>query len=205
MFCSSCGLKSEEGAGFCSQCGAALNSVIGPPAPQRQLDSQAQPQRPVSGSENLPKNDPVVLAQKAVSSLAASIGATTAAIQGSDAIDRLSRSLLNPVFFILGYTVLMIPTYVLPYLGSNSSIVNAVGKAAGAGFNPALWFHVGALAGLVLISWLRGKLIGKSWLGTLPFAALLFDLLPGLSLIPMVPTVFHVLTIVLGVKDDTKK
>ena len=205
MFCSSCGLKSDEEAGFCSQCGAALRNVTSLPTPQKQVDSLVQPQPSVHGSSNLPNNDPVTLAQNAVSSLATTIGAATAAIQKSDVIDRLSRSLLNPVFFVVGYAVLMVPTYILPYLGSNSSILNAAGKAAGVGFNPLLWIHVAALAGLVLISWLRGKLIDKAWLGTLPFAALLFDLLPGLSLIPMVPTVFHIVTIVLGVKDDAKR
>jgi len=137
--------------------------------------------------------------QRILSSLALS------AIQESSAIAGLSRSLLNPVFFVVGYTILMIPTYILPYLGSNSSVLNGLGAATGVGLNPVLWFHVAALVGLVLISWLRGRLINKNWLGTLPFAALMFDLLPGLSMIPMVPTVLHIVTIVLGVKDDARK
>ena len=41
---------------------------------------------------------------------------------------------MNAIFrgafgFVVGYLVFMLPTYVLPYLGSNSAIVGAVGVA----------------------------------------------------------------------------
>lgn len=105
----------------------------------------------------------------------------------------------NPAIFALLYILLMIPTYWLPYLGSNSAVLNTAGSAAGIGMNPAFWPHLGALALLGGVAWMRGNHIGKSWLVILPILALIFDLTPGLNFIPMVPTVMHLLAIILGV------
>lgn len=105
----------------------------------------------------------------------------------------------NGVFFVITYVILMIPTYILPYFGSNSAIVNA---AAAAAEQTSLQFilHLLFLIGLVVITWFRGKYVGQQWLVVIPFIALVFDLMPGLSVIPLVPTVMHILVIILGAR-----
>ena len=105
----------------------------------------------------------------------------------------------NPALFALLYILLMIPTYWLPYVGSNSAALNAAGSAAGIGMNPAFWLHLGALALLIGVAWMRGSPIGKTWLVIFPILALVFDLTPGLNFIPLVPTVMHLMAIILGV------
>ncbi len=97
--------------------------------------------------------------------------------------------------YVLLYIVFMIPTYLLPYLGSNSSFINA----ASLGTNPLFWVHLAALLVLVALAWGRGSIVGKPWLIIFPILALIFDLIPGLNLVPLVPTVMHLLAIILGV------
>jgi len=103
-----------------------------------------------------------------------------------------------PVFAIV-YILFMLPTYYLPYVGSNSSALNALGAAAGAGLNPAFYWHLIALLVLIVAAWFRGTFIGKKWLVIFPILATVFDLTPGLSAIPLVPTAMHLLAIILGV------
>jgi hypothetical protein len=55
------------------------------------------------------------------------------------------RFLGNAVVFVILYILFMLPTYFLPYLGSNSFVLSAAGVAAGAGINPAFWPHLGSL------------------------------------------------------------
>lgn len=105
----------------------------------------------------------------------------------------------NAVLFVVLYILFMLPTYYLPYIGSNSSVVNALGAAADAGVNPAFWPHLGSLIVLIVITWFRGVFIDKKWLIIFPILAAVFDLMPGLSSIPLIPTVMHLLAIVLGV------
>lgn len=107
---------------------------------------------------------------------------------------------MSTIVFVLAYLALMVPTYVLPYLGSNSTIFNGVAVGTGFGMTPMWWAHVWCLAMLVVIAWLRGARIGKGFLPFLSLAAGLFDLTPVLSVIPFVPTVFHVITLALGIK-----
>lgn len=118
--------------------------------------------------------------------------------------DALLRFVANTGMYAVGYIVLMIPTYILPYMGSNSLLLVSAAAAAGGGLYVLLLIHIAFLVGLILLAWARGKLIGKGWLTGLPIAAALFDLLPGLSLIPLAPTVLHLAAIILGVKDDRK-
>ena len=108
----------------------------------------------------------------------------------------------NAVVFVALYLVLMIPTYYLPYLGSNSAVMGAV-IIAEVGFNPYFWLHLAALLALVVITWFRGVLIDKKWLLIFPLLATVFDLAPVLSAIPLVPTVMHLLAIILGVSLKT--
>lgn len=110
--------------------------------------------------------------------------------------------LINPVTFFFAYALLMVPTYVLPYFGSNSALLNSVGVAAGVGALPQFWLHLICLYLLIAISWVRGGAIGKNWLPVLPGIAAMFDLMPGLNWIPLVPTALHVATLILGVKGQ---
>lgn len=106
----------------------------------------------------------------------------------------------NTLAFVIGYVILMIPTYVLPWLGSNSAVLNVIGAAIGHGMTPQWWAHAWCLVMLVLLTWARGDFIGKKYLPVFPFLAAVFDLTPGLSMIPLIPTVLHLVAIILGVK-----
>lgn len=117
-------------------------------------------------------------------------------------MDALLKFVANTVMYVVGYTVLMMPTYFLPYLGSNSSVVQSASAAAGAGGYVLLLIHLAFLACLVALAWARGKVIDKGWLIGLPIAAAMFDILPGLSLIPLAPTFLHLGAIVAGVVNS---
>ncbi len=114
-------------------------------------------------------------------------------------MEKLQKILGNTIVFVGLYIIFMIPTYILPYMGSNSSVINAVGASHGMGMNPAFWLHLASLSVLLVIAWIRGANIDKKWLTIFPVLALVFDLFPGLSSIPLVPTVMHLLVIILGV------
>lgn len=106
----------------------------------------------------------------------------------------------NAVMFVILYVLFMLPGYFLPYIGSNSAGLSLLGAASGVpGANPFFWLHLGSLVILVVITWLRGDLLEKKWLVIFPILATVFDLLPILSSIPLVPTVMHLLAIILGV------
>ena len=109
---------------------------------------------------------------------------------------------MNAIFkgaagFVIGYLFFMLPTYVLPYFGSNSAIVGAIGDAVGRGFTPQFWLHAWCLIMMVMVNSIRGKNIGKGWLLVLPVLAGFFSV-PGLNLILLVSNVMHLLALVLG-------
>lgn len=110
--------------------------------------------------------------------------------------------LRNTPIFVVAYLLLMMPTYILPYFGSNSSLINALGAGLGLGFSPQWWAHVWSLVMLALIAWVRGCWIKKGYLTIFPVMAGVFDIFPILSVIPLVPTVMHIMAIVVGVKVD---
>ncbi|MDD5383569.1 MAG: hypothetical protein PHG89_01640 [Gallionella sp.] len=112
----------------------------------------------------------------------------------------MSSLFRNTLVFVIGYVILMIPTYLLPWLGSNSAVLNAVGAAIGHGMTPQWWAHAWCLVMLILMTWMRGDFIGKKYLPAFPFLAAVFDLTPGLSMIPLIPTALHLAAIILGVK-----
>lgn len=115
-------------------------------------------------------------------------------------MDGLKKALGNAPVFVIAYIVFMIPTYFLPYFGSNSSVLHAVDAAAGTTFmNFAFWLHMGSMLVLCFMCWVRGAYVGKQWLIIFPILAIVFDFVPGLSLIPLIPTVMHLLAIILGV------
>ena len=65
--------------------------------------------------------------------------------------------------------------------------------------NFAFWLHMGSLLTLFFLCWVRGAYVAKAWLIIFPILAAVFDFMPGLSAIPLVPTVMHLLAIILGV------
>ncbi len=108
----------------------------------------------------------------------------------------------NPIVFVIFYILFMIPTYIMPYFGSNSLLINtAIAKSNGS-INPALWIHLISMFALIFLTYFRSSLINKKWLITLPILALVFDFIPFLNLIPLVPTVMHILTLILGVSSQ---
>lgn len=97
--------------------------------------------------------------------------------------------------FLVFYLVAMVPTYILPYFGSNSLL------AALSTMGITLLFSVVHIACFVVMIWaayLRGPVVGKRFLWAFPLAAMFFDLVPGLSLVPLVPTVMHAIALIVG-------
>jgi hypothetical protein len=113
------------------------------------------------------------------------------------------KPIINPIVYVICYLLLMIPTYILPYFGSNSSVVNAISTAVGFGPTPQWWMHVWFLVMLVLLTWLRGAVTSKKHLVAFAIVAAVFDMAPGLSMIPLVPTVMHLLAIIMGATAST--
>jgi len=102
--------------------------------------------------------------------------------------------------FLLFYLLGMIPTYILPYFGSNSVVAQtATALVSGSGFGlTGTVLHAGALLSLIYVAWARSKVSGKTVLIAFPVVAAVFDLVPILSAIPLVPTVLHVIALVQG-------
>jgi len=104
----------------------------------------------------------------------------------------------NAAVYVISYLVLMVPTYILPYFGSNSALIGAASAAAGVGSYPLFWLHAMFLFALCVIAWARGGCVKKNWLAVLPGLATFFDLMPGFSWIPLLPTGLHVAAIITG-------
>jgi hypothetical protein len=115
------------------------------------------------------------------------------------------RKGLNGFLFFLGYVLFMVPTYVLPWLGSNSFVLQGLAYSV----NPKSTGPLGLLTVLHLVSLLmlvglasaRGRANGRAYLVVLPIIAATFDMVPILSLIYFVPTVMHIVTLVLGLSS----
>lgn len=109
---------------------------------------------------------------------------------------------LTVPWFLCGYLLFMIPTYLLPWFGSNSIsmhlLVHLQAPKASGQFGLFTVLHLAALLALVLFAAGRGRANGRGYLLVFPLLAGAFDMVPGLSLIPFVPTVFHVFTLALG-------
>lgn len=104
----------------------------------------------------------------------------------------------STVAYVVTYLMLMVPTYILPYFGSNSTMVNAFSAAMGMGPTPQWWAHAWCLVMLAVLGWLRGGVIGKAFLPALPAVAALFDMTPGLSMVPLMPTLLHLAALYFG-------
>ncbi len=104
----------------------------------------------------------------------------------------------NVAFFFIAYLITMIPTYILVYSGSNSVLVNGLGRLAGGGLPVQFWWHLTCYAVLMFLAYTRGVRIARGWLITLPIVAMVFDFVPGLNLIPLVPTALNLTALFVG-------
>lgn len=105
----------------------------------------------------------------------------------------------NTAVYVVAYILLMIPTYILPYFGSNSMLMNAFGMALGIGPTPQWWIHVWFIVAIGVLAWARSEYCTKKWLPIFPVLAGFFDMVPFLNGIPLVPTILNVCGIVFGV------
>lgn len=116
-------------------------------------------------------------------------------------MEQVNRAASSGTSFVGLYILLALPTYVLPYFGSNSIVMNFAYLATGGGGLVLLLIHVALLVGLCVLARARGRTVGKPWLVLFPIGAAIFDIVPILSLIPLVPTLFHVCAMALGSSD----
>ena len=122
----------------------------------------------------------------------------------------MQKIISNTPVFVGLYILFMIPTYLLPYAGSNSLFVNGMVAGLGSVYEKSTplsvyagsFAHVACLLLLATFAFFRGKHRGKTWIVVLPVLALIFDFVPGFSLIPLVPTAMHLATIIIGVKPE---
>ena len=117
-------------------------------------------------------------------------------------LNKFALPLQSAVVFFVVYIIFLAPTYLLPYAGSNSAAINAIGAAAGVGLSPQFWSHIACLFVLVVLTWLRGCAVGKQWIAVFPMIAAIFDMTPGLSLIPLFPTFLHLGSLIMGVRGS---
>ena len=108
------------------------------------------------------------------------------------------------VGFVIWYVVLMVPTYFIRFFAIGGALSEAVNNnnpdAAGEAGMTASLVIAALIAGLIFITYKRGKAIGKPWLVVFPSIAFVFDVV--LSFIPFVPTLMHLLAIILGCIDN---
>ncbi len=98
------------------------------------------------------------------------------------------RSLLQQRGFVLGLMALsFIPAYVLPYYGSNSSIANAAYYLMRQDLLVTFWVHLFCYGIAILLMWQAQQGVKKAWVAA-PLLAAVFDLTPGLSSLPLIPT-----------------
>lgn len=176
-FCGQCGARNAAIENFCTECGSPLQNT-------QSVGVTALPIPMVDQRSHAAKDSVPFAATK------------TADSQGINGL------LSSGVVYVIAYLIVALPTYVLPYFGSNSSVLNVFGAATGLGALPQFWFHLVALYLLIVVTWIRGGFIGKQWLAIFPVLAAIFDMVPGFSVIPLLPTVFHVLALVLGVSGN---
>ncbi len=105
------------------------------------------------------------------------------------------------VFWVL-YLFFMIPTYVIRFalFGSifeENGAEQVAEMATGANIFLAICLFL-----LILIGLFRGLSIGKPWLVVFPIIAFVFDMV--LVFIPLVPTVMHILALILGSIEEKK-
>lgn len=103
-------------------------------------------------------------------------------------LQKKGRSLLQQRGFVLGLMALsFVPAYVLPYYGSNSSIANAAYYLMRQDLLVTFWVHLFCYGVAILLMWQTQQGIKKAWVAA-PLLAAVFDLTPGLSSLPLIPT-----------------
>lgn len=119
---------------------------------------------------------------------------------GGNEMDQIKKALGNAPTFVVAYVIFMLPTYFLPYAGSNSFVLHTLDAAVGTKhLNAAFYFHMGSMLVLCFMCWVRGSYVSRNWLLIFPILAIVFDFVPGLSVIPLIPTGMHLAAIIAGV------
>lgn len=114
----------------------------------------------------------------------------------------MNKALGNTTIFVSSYLIFMGLTYYLSSLGTAAAAVQSLDDVASSASYFSLLpllFQISAMLMLLWISLERGIHIGKKWIVLLPIVAFAFDFIPKLSGIPMIPSVYHLLAIVIGV------
>ncbi len=113
----------------------------------------------------------------------------------------MNKALANTAIFVIAYLLFMIPAY-LTYVDSSSTMLmrHSINIHI---LNLALVIHLGSMLILCVICHIRGVFIGKPWLILLPMIAIAFEFLPALSAIPYVPSVYHLLAIIIGISTTS--
>ncbi|MEY4501026.1 MAG: hypothetical protein RIS52_916 [Pseudomonadota bacterium] len=100
--------------------------------------------------------------------------------------------------FFIAYLITLIPTYILPYFGSNSMLINGIGAEIAGGRPVQFWYHISAYAGLIFLAYIRGVRIARVWLFAFPIFAMFFDLVPVINNIPWVPSILNIAALYIG-------
>jgi len=151
--CAVCGKEVPVESKFCVHCGNAMESPL------------ANSKSPTTAKQRTPSQ---------------SVPSATPNMTPTDR-GLVMRGVGSTAGFALLYAALMVPTYVLPYFGSNSAIVGALGAAIGRGLMPQTWAHIWFLTLLILVAWMRGATVHKGFLPAISFCAALFDMTPVLN------------------------
>jgi len=104
---------------------------------------------------------------------------------------------MNLAVFLILYMLFMIPTYLIRFAVFGAAFDNASRglETDGIGGAGTFMFLI-CFAVMGVVAFFRGRRIGKPWLVVFPVVAGVFDIV--LVFIPFIPTVMHVLAIVLG-------
>ncbi|WP_232415377.1 MULTISPECIES: GreA/GreB family elongation factor [Methylotenera] len=110
----------------------------------------------------------------------------------------MSKALSSTKVFVGSYVFFMMLTYYLAQLGAQSPFLQGLDVAGASVYNFPFFLHLSAMLILLWICFVRGAIIGERWLVLLPMVVFAFELIPKLSTIPVVPTIYHLLAIVVG-------
>lgn len=103
----------------------------------------------------------------------------------------MKKSLDNAAIFAMAYAICVLPSYVMSHKSSSEAV------AAG-GFDITLLIYSASVIAVCAICVVRGKLVDKNWLVLLPMVAFAFEFISKLSVIPYIPTMYHMLAIIVG-------
>ena len=118
--------------------------------------------------------------------------------------EKLAGFSMTSTKFLVLYLLFMVPTYFVRYAAIAAVFKQAEkhSSAGSIGIVANFLLFVFLLA-LCFIAYLRGKVVEKKHLVAFPTVALVFDLL--LPFIPLVPTVMHTITLVVGLPEAKKE